>query len=187
MTSRMAKPRTTGRWGRLSVGWLLLVLGVAALVLPGPGLLMIAAGLAILSQQYLWARRRLAPVRARAMQAAEAGVRTWYGLAISLLAAFTGMALGIIWCVQPAMPAWWPLGERWWLPGGWGTGTSMIGSACIALALIGFSFWRFRIREPRRSDPVGTPPRRATRLPAPAGGSSPADARRAVIDVDRSA
>jgi hypothetical protein len=182
----MAKPRTTGRWGRLSVGWVLLVLGVAALVLPGPGLLMIAAGLAILSQQYLWARRRLAPVRARAMQAAAAGVRTWYGLAVSLGAAFTGMALGIVWCVQPAMPAWWPLGERWWLPGGWGTGSSMIGSSCIALALIGFSFWRFRIREPR-SDLVRTPPRRATRLPAPAGGSSPADARRAVIDVDRSA
>ena len=109
------------------------------------------------------------------MQAAAASVRTWYSLTISLLAAFTGMALGIVWCVQPAMPGWWPLGERWWLPGGWGTGSSMIGSACIALALIGFSFWRFRIREPREPEPVGAPPRRAASLSAPAGGSSTSD------------
>ena len=175
MTSRMAKPRTTGRWGRLSVGWALLVLGIAALVLPGPGLLMIAAGMAILSQQYLWARRRLAPVRERAMQAAAASVRTWYSLTISLLAAFLGVAVGIVWCVQPAMPGWWPLGERWWLPGGWGTGSSMIGSACIALTLIGYSFWRFRIQEAREPASVGTPPRRAASLSAPAGGSSTSD------------
>ena len=175
MTSRMATPRTTGRWGRLTVGWILLVLGLAALVLPGPGLLMIAAGLAILSQQYLWARRRLAPVRARGMQAAEASVRSWPALTLSVLAALTGLALGVVWVLQPPAPGWWPFSEEWWLPGGWGTGSSLIGSSCIAIGLLTFSFWRFRIRGAEEPDPDPTPPRPAVRLPAPAGGSSASD------------
>ena len=41
-----------------AAGWLLLVVGIAALVLPGPGLLGVFAGLALLSQQYEWAERR---------------------------------------------------------------------------------------------------------------------------------
>jgi len=177
MTSRMATPRTTGRWGRLTVGWVLLALGLAALVLPGPGLLMIAAGMAILSQQYLWARRRLAPIRARAMQAAAASVRSWASISISVLIALAGVALGVVWAVQPAVPGWWPFAERWWLPGGWGFGSSMIGSGCIALGLIAFSYWRFRIRESRNDDPVRTPPDRADAVPAPAAGSSARDLR----------
>jgi Putative transmembrane protein (PGPGW) len=179
MTSKMATPRTTGRWGRLTVGWVLLVLGVAALVLPGPGLLMIAGGMAILSQQYLWARRRLAPVKDRAMKAAAAGVRNWFSLAVSVLAAFAGIAAGVTWGLQPAVPGWWPLDERWWLPGGWGTGSSLILSGCIALVLIGYSFWRFRIKEPQEAEETRTPSvaSRAARLPAPTGGRSDSNAR----------
>ena len=37
------------------VGWTLVVAGIVALVAPGPGLLMVFGGLAILSQQYDWA------------------------------------------------------------------------------------------------------------------------------------
>ena len=156
---------------------MLLTLGLAALVLPGPGLLMIAAGMAILSQQYLWARRRLARVRTRAMQAAATSVRSWLSITVSVLVALGGIALGVVWGIRPGPPGWWPLAERWWLPGGWGTGTSMIGSGCIALGLIAFSYWRFRVREPRRPDLVGTPPDRAARSPASAAGSSSADLR----------
>lgn len=174
----MAPHLTTGRWGRLVVGWILLVLGVAALVLPGPGLLMIAAGMAILSQQYLWARRRLAPLRARAMQAAAASVRSWWTLTISVLAALCGVAAGVTWGLQPAAPGWWPLADSWWLAGGWGTGSTMIVSGCLALALIGFSFWRFRIQAGRRPDLVTTAPRRAASLPTERAGSSSASARR---------
>ena len=36
------------------LGWLLLLAGIAAILLPGPGLLLMAAGLAVLSQQYTW-------------------------------------------------------------------------------------------------------------------------------------
>jgi hypothetical protein len=40
-------------------GFTLLVAGVAMLALPGPGWLSIAAGLALLAEDYPWARRYL--------------------------------------------------------------------------------------------------------------------------------
>jgi len=45
------------------VGGLLLLVGVALLVLPGPGLLVIAAGVAVLSLEFPWARRVLDRIR----------------------------------------------------------------------------------------------------------------------------
>jgi uncharacterized protein (TIGR02611 family) len=55
-------------------GGLLLVTGVALLVLPGPGLALIIAGLALLSTQFQWARRLLDWTRRR-VQAATARFR----------------------------------------------------------------------------------------------------------------
>jgi uncharacterized protein (TIGR02611 family) len=39
------------------MGSTVVLLGVALLVLPGPGVLVIAAGLAILATEFIWARR----------------------------------------------------------------------------------------------------------------------------------
>ncbi len=39
------------------VGFLLLAVGAALLVLPGPGLLVIAAGIAVLALEFPWAER----------------------------------------------------------------------------------------------------------------------------------
>lgn len=135
-------------------GWTLVVLGVAALVLPGPGLLMLAAGLTVLSLRYAWADRLLHPIKARALHAAELGVQTWPRIAMSVLGALILMAIGVIWGLQPPIPGWWPLEERWWLPGGWVTGGTMIGSGVIAISLIVYSFRRFR---PRRVPATGAP------------------------------
>lgn len=41
------------------MGGTVLLIGIALLVLPGPGLPIIAAGLAILATQFLWARRAM--------------------------------------------------------------------------------------------------------------------------------
>jgi uncharacterized protein (TIGR02611 family) len=46
------------------LGWLLLVVGAIMLLTPGPGLLAIASGLAILSTEYAWAKHLLRKVRA---------------------------------------------------------------------------------------------------------------------------
>lgn len=51
------------------IGITVLLIGVALLVLPGPAILVIPAGLAILGLEYAWARRWLKAVRERADQA----------------------------------------------------------------------------------------------------------------------
>ncbi|MGH0030959.1 MAG: PGPGW domain-containing protein [Myxococcota bacterium] len=48
------------------VGATLLLVGVALLVLPGPGMLVIGIGLAALSTEFVWARRWLRRIRATA-------------------------------------------------------------------------------------------------------------------------
>ncbi len=126
-----------------TLGWLLVLGGIAALVLPGPGLLGLFAGLALLSQQYEWAERRLAPVKAKAMETAEDSVRTWPRIFFSSLLALLLVAAGVLWCVRPSAPQWWPLAERWWLSGGWGVGLTQILSGLIALAMIVYSYRRF--------------------------------------------
>ena len=52
-------------------GFLVLLAGVAMLVLPGPGLVTMGAGLAILALEYDWAKRLLHRVRERIRAAAE--------------------------------------------------------------------------------------------------------------------
>lgn len=55
-------------------GPLVILAGVAMLVLPGPGLLVIAAGLALLALEYQWARRSLALMGRKLAQVREATV-----------------------------------------------------------------------------------------------------------------
>ena len=126
-----------------TAGWLLLVVGIAALILPGPGLLGVFAGLALLSQQYEWAERRTEPVKRRALQAAAEGVETWPRIIATLLGVVVLMVCGVLWIMKPPVPDWWPLSDFWWLPGGLGTGITQVGSGLIALALIVYSYRRF--------------------------------------------
>ncbi len=126
------------------LGWTLVVAGIAALVLPGPGLLGLFAGLAVLSQQYEWAERRLQPVKTAAYKSAAESVQTWPRILMSVTGALTLAAMGVLWIVSPAAPAWWPAPESWWLIGGWATGVTLIVSGLIALAIIVYSFRTFR-------------------------------------------
>jgi len=51
------------------IGGTVLLLGVAMIVLPGPALVLIPAGLAILATEFLWARRALRRCKGLAGQA----------------------------------------------------------------------------------------------------------------------
>lgn len=126
------------------VGWLLVVAGIAALILPGPGLLMLFGGLVVLSQQYEWAERRLDPVERRAMATAAEGVRTWPRIIGSTLGATWLVGLGIYWIVSPPAPSWWPVADKWWLFGGIGTGITLVASGLLAYGLLIYSYRRFR-------------------------------------------
>jgi hypothetical protein len=126
------------------LGWLLVVVGLAAIVLPGPGLLAIFAGMALLATQYEWAERRLEPVRKAALNTAADSVKTWPRIVFSALVGLVIVAVGVVWGLHPAAPSWWPLADKWWLVGGWGTGGTLVASGLIALAMIVYSYISFR-------------------------------------------
>jgi Putative transmembrane protein (PGPGW) len=131
------------RIGLEIVGWLLVAAGIAALILPGPGLLMIAGGLVILSQQYEWAEKRVDPIKREALKGAAKSVETWPRIIATSAMIVLIAAAGVLWFVGPETPGWWPLSERWWLPGGKATSISQFLSALIAVALLVWSYRRF--------------------------------------------
>ncbi|WAP52045.1 PGPGW domain-containing protein [Arthrobacter sp. ATA002] len=137
-------PAWLRRTGIEVAGWILIVLGLAALVLPGPGLLALVAGLAVLSLRYRWANRFLRPVKARAFATARQGVKTWPRIGASVTGTLCIMAAGVAWGVWTRTPGWWPYSDALWLPGGWGTGISLIASGLLALGLIVYSCRKFR-------------------------------------------
>ena len=57
-------------------GGTLLLMGIAMIVLPGPAVLVIPAGLAILATEFLWARRALKRCKGMVAQAR----RGWQGV-----------------------------------------------------------------------------------------------------------
>lgn len=125
------------------LGWLLLIAGVVALVLPGPGLLLMLAGLVTLSKEYLWAARRVEPIRTRAFALAAYGVETWPRIVASALGGLGVMAAGVVWFIDPEIPEVWVFGPR--LPlGGPTSGLWIVLSGVLALGLVAYSFRRFR-------------------------------------------
>ena len=76
MSNGKDDPGFVARYGKRIVvivaGSALLLAGVAMLVLPGPGFLVIFMGLAILSTEFEWAERWMDKVKDRAERAAKA-------------------------------------------------------------------------------------------------------------------
>ena len=62
--------RNSKRVGITIIGFVLVLGGIVLLPLPGPGMLIIIAGLAVLGTEYMWARRALELAKEKARQAA---------------------------------------------------------------------------------------------------------------------
>jgi hypothetical protein len=117
------------------VGGLVVLIGIALLVLPGPGLLVVLAGLLILASEFPALERYVDPVRDRAMKAAEDSVSTPLRLAWSVLAGLGLIGAGIAWGLIP------------WLPfHGWSAGSSLILSGLILYALLIWSYRKVKAR-----------------------------------------
>jgi hypothetical protein len=122
------------------IGSVVLLVGVALLVLPGPGLLLILAGLLILASEFPSLERHIDPVRDRAMKAAEDSVSSPLRIAGSVLCGLGLIAAGIIWGLR-LFP---------WLPlAGWSTGSSLILSGLVLFGLLGWSYQRVSQRRRR--------------------------------------
>jgi len=145
-----AIPPWLRRVGIEVLGWLLIVVGIAGLVLPGPGLLAIAGGLVVLSVHYVWAKHLLVPIKVQALRIAAKEVQTWPRIIAGAIGGSGLVAAGIIWAASPPMPRWWILGGEWWLPGGWVVGLTLIASGLVALLLLAYCVRRFRLRRTSR-------------------------------------
>lgn len=114
-------------------GGLVLAIGVVLLVLPGPGLLLVLAGLLILASEFPAVERYVEPVRRRAMQAAADSVASPFRIACSTAVGLLLIAAGFVWALVG------------WLPfSGWSTGSSLILSGLIVFALLIWSYRRVR-------------------------------------------
>jgi hypothetical protein len=138
------------------IGWVLVAIGAAALVLPGPGLLLLLSGLIVLSQEYEWAERRVEPVKRKAFDVAQAGVASYPRIVLSILGALGLLATGVVWWGDPDIPEIGPIGPD--LPfGGWATASTLILSGLIALGLVAYSVRRWG-REAREARLAGRSP-----------------------------
>ena len=88
--------RVLRRFAVTILGVLLLAAGLAMMVLPGPGIVVIVAGLAVLATEYVWARRLLEKAKDQAQQAQEAAVASPLRTAGSVAFALGMVALGVV-------------------------------------------------------------------------------------------
>jgi hypothetical protein len=137
MASTMAATNHVKRVTIAIGGGLVVLIGVVLLVLPGPGLLLVLAGLLILASEFPTLERYVDPVRDRAMKAAEDSVSSPLRIAGSVLAGLALIAAGIVWGLVD------------WLPfSGWSAGSSLILSGLVLFALL---IWSYRKVQARRA------------------------------------
>jgi uncharacterized protein (TIGR02611 family) len=77
------------------VGICLVAGGIALMPLPGPGILVVVAGLAVLATEYVWARKLLRRAKDKAEQAQEQAVASRPRIALTVLCALAVCAVGI--------------------------------------------------------------------------------------------
>lgn len=127
------------------IGWVLVCGGITALVLPGPGLLLLLAGLVVLATEYHWAQRWVEPVRRQAYGAARFSVSAWWRIVLTVLGGAWLVGLGVVWFINPTIPEFWVFGPR--LPGaGLGSAISLAFSGLLVWGLLIYSIVRFRNR-----------------------------------------
>jgi hypothetical protein len=131
----MSYGRSTRRVLVLIGGGAVLALGVALLVLPGPGLLLVLAGLLILAREFPAVDKYVEPVRERAISAAEESVTSWWRLTGSILTGLALIGAGVAWGIVDELPF-----------SGWSAGSGLILSGLILFALLYWSYLRVKGR-----------------------------------------
>lgn len=121
------------------VGLLIVLGGIALMVLPGPGILLVVVGLAVLATEYAWAQNLLGTAKEKAVKAQEEAVASPWRTAATVLFAVGMIAVGVAMLVVDDVP--WPvydgLLDSFWRPltGGIVIVTSVILLTTTALAV----------------------------------------------------
>jgi uncharacterized protein (TIGR02611 family) len=95
-TVEEARAHILVRLGRITAGFLVVLLGVVMVPLPGPGWLIVLGGLLILSKDFAWAERTVSIVRRRIPSTADGRIapRTW---AVMSVGAVVGIGGSVWW------------------------------------------------------------------------------------------
>lgn len=133
------------RTGSEVLGWTLAAIGVVLLVVPGPGMLLILAGVALLAPHYAWARRAMDRLHDAVIEAAHEGVQTKKRIAWGVLSAGALVASGVAWLLDPTIPVFhvWILTIGPSLPGGMAAGIGLLASGIIGLLALAYSVHRW--------------------------------------------
>ncbi|MGH8888945.1 MAG: PGPGW domain-containing protein [Acidothermaceae bacterium] len=110
------------------VGLVVLLIGVVLIVAPGPGFLVIALGLLILSLEYEWARRNLERVKSRARTVADQAAANRLSTTLSVLFALGVIGLGGVLALSETLPG-----------SGLATGASIVFGGLVTLSTIVYS------------------------------------------------
>ncbi|KRC66212.1 hypothetical protein ASE12_16485 [Aeromicrobium sp. Root236] len=140
------------RTGSEILGWILTIAGIILIPAPGPGTLVLVAGISLLSRNYVWAQKLLGPLERKAVEAAKFGVATWPRITVSFLGGVWLVALGVVWWLSPEIPEFSILSVGFGpeLPAhGWGTAIGLWTSAIAAWGLLAYSVVRWH--EPRKA------------------------------------
>lgn len=121
------------------VGVLIVLAGIALMPLPGPGILVVVVGLAVLATEYAWARRALRTAKKQAVKAQEEAVASPWRTGLSVLSALVMGGVGVAMMVVEDVPwpVWDSLVDSVWTPltGGFVIVTSVILLTTTALAV----------------------------------------------------
>ncbi len=135
------------RTGVEIAGWTLVAIGIPLMPLPGPGTIVLVAGVALLSRRYVWAQKLLDPLERRAVEAAKFGVATIPRITMSAIGGLWLFALGVVWWKGPNIPEFTLIGLDFGpeLPGaGLATALGLWASALATWVLLAYSVKRWR-------------------------------------------
>lgn len=131
------------------VGVCLVLGGIALMPLPGPGIVVVVAGLAVLATEYVWARRLLRRAKAEAERAQEEAVASPARIATTVLSALAVCGVGITMLVVEDVhwPIWDSLIDYVWSPT---TGAVVVVTSLIPLVTTAVSLRSSREKQDER-------------------------------------